>query len=150
METQQGHFDSQPLPRIVTKNVRLSRTLRIFLPIIPLSAGVFSQNIPLFTENASLVTVPCVVSDSRGRPVDDLRADDFRLYVDGAPRKIDNLWRDPDLPLLLGVINDVSDSQKPAYPKRITRSVNRSGRLFMVRTESLWSQSMTESFSLRT
>jgi Ca-activated chloride channel family protein len=101
------------------------RPLQILLLAIVLNAGVFSQNVPVFTDTASLVTVPCVISDSQGLSINDLRIGDFRLYVDGALRKIDSLWRDADLPLLLGVINDVSDSQRIRVSEK-NRQINQS------------------------
>lgn len=79
---------------------------------LALTPAVLSQDAPVFRETTTLVTVPCNVTDESGLAINDLTVDDFRLYVDGMPRKIDNLWRETDLPLLLGVINDVSDSQR--------------------------------------
>jgi VWFA-related protein len=67
---------------------------------------------PVFRQTTTLVTVPCAVTDEGGLAINDLTVDEFRLYVDGVRRKIDNLWSDADLPLLLGVINDVGDSQR--------------------------------------
>ncbi len=74
--------------------------------------AMLPQDVPVFRETTTLVTVPCVVTDERGRTINDLKADDFKLYVNGMPTRIDNLWSEVDLPLLLGVINDVSDSQR--------------------------------------
>jgi VWFA-related protein len=73
---------------------------------------MLSQDAPVFRETTTLVTVPCAVTDEGGLAINDLGVDDFRLYVDGVRRKIDNFWSEVDLPLLLGVINDVSDSQR--------------------------------------
>src|SRR5580698_7973652 len=77
-----------------------------------LATAMLSQDAPIFRETATLVTVPCAVVDANGLTIHGLNIDDFRLYVDGARTKIDNLWPETDLPLLLGVINDVSDSQR--------------------------------------
>src|SRR5580658_6076477 len=52
-----------------------------------LASAMLSQDIPMFRETATLVTVPCVVTDERGLTVNDLKIDDFRLYVDGIPQK---------------------------------------------------------------
>jgi VWFA-related protein len=73
---------------------------------------MLSQEAPVFRETTTLVTVPCTVTDESGVAINDLNVDDFQLYVDGVRRKIDNLWSEVDIPLLLGVINDVSDSQR--------------------------------------
>jgi VWFA-related protein len=86
--------------------------LRIPIFALLLAPGMLSQDVPVFRETATLVTVPCVVTDGHGLTISDLKIDDFRLYVDGAQRKIDNLWPEGDLPLLLGIIEDVSQSQQ--------------------------------------
>jgi VWFA-related protein len=80
--------------------------------LILLTPALLSQDVPVFRQTTILVTVPTVVTDERGLTINDLKMDDFRLYVDGVLRKIDTLWSEADLPLLLGVINDVSDSQR--------------------------------------
>jgi hypothetical protein len=41
----------------------------------------------VFRETTTLVTVPCVVTDERGVTINDLKIDDFRLYVNGVRRK---------------------------------------------------------------
>lgn len=86
--------------------------LRIPIFTLLITASVIAQNAPVFRETTTLVTVPCTVTGQNGLAVKDLGIDDFQLYVDGVRRKIDNLWNDADLPLLLGVINDVSNSQR--------------------------------------
>lgn len=90
--------------------------LRIFLLALLLTfvvtPALAPQDAPVFHETTTLVTAACAVTDENGLTIHDLRVDDFRLYVDGARRKIDNLWSEADLPLVLGVINDVSDSQQ--------------------------------------
>ncbi len=86
--------------------------LRMFLFALVLTPALLSQDVPVFRETTTLVTVPCAVTDEKGLVIQDLGVDDFRLYVDGVRRRIDNLWLEADLPLLLGVINDISDSQR--------------------------------------
>ena len=86
--------------------------LRMSLFALLLTPAILSQDAPLFRETTTLVTVPCAVTDEDGLTINGLGVDDFRLYVDGVRRKIDNLWSESDLPLVLGVINDVSDSQQ--------------------------------------
>ena len=44
--------------------------------------------------------------DERGLAINALGVDDFRLNVDGVSTKIDNLWSETDLPLVLGVITE--------------------------------------------
>ncbi len=93
----------------------------------------------MFHETSTLVTVPCLVTDGRGRLVGGLPLDDFRLYVDGARRQIDHLWQEAELPLLLGVINDVSESQRNrasenerAATQLLERVVHGQDRAFLV------------------
>jgi VWFA-related protein len=87
-------------------------SIRIVLFCLLLTPAMVSQDAPVFRETTTLVTVPCAVTDEGGLAINDLGVDDFRLYVDGVRRKIDDLWTEVDRPLLLGVINDVSDSQR--------------------------------------
>lgn len=47
-----------------------------------------AQGRPTFRSGVDLVTVDAAVLDSDGRPVASLRAEDFRLEVDGRPRRI--------------------------------------------------------------
>lgn len=103
--------------------VSYMRTVRTLLLVVFFAVGVSSQGIPVFTGSSNLVTVPCVVSNAHGETVGDLGIGDFHLYVDGSPQKIDSVWNDADLPLLLGVINDVSESQKTRISEK-ERMVN--------------------------
>ncbi len=93
-------------------------SLRISIFALLLTPAMLSQDAPVFRETTTLVTVPCTVTDESGVAISDLNVDDFRLYVDGVRTKIDNLWSEADLPLLLGVINDVSDSQRNRIPEK--------------------------------
>jgi Ca-activated chloride channel homolog len=88
---------------------------------------MLSEDVPVFRETATLVTVPCIVTDGHGLTISDLKLDEFQLYVDGAQRKIDNLWPEGDLPLLLGVIEDVSQSQQ----NRIHENDRAAGQLLL-------------------
>jgi VWFA-related protein len=92
--------------------------LRISIFAVLLTPAMLSQDAPVFRETTTLVTVPCTVTDESGVAISDLNVDDFRLYVDGVRRKIDNLWSEVDIPLLLGVINDVSDGQRNRIPEK--------------------------------
>ena len=112
---------------------------RIYSVALLLASTMLSQDAPVFRETSTLVTVPCVVTDQRGLTVRGLGIADFRLYVDGALRQIDNLWTEADLPLLLGVINDVSESQRKrasendhAVTQLLNQVVHRQDRAFVV------------------
>ena len=84
------------------------RVLALALGLLP---ALFPQDVPVFHTDVNMVTVPFVVTDQKGVSVRDLQTGDFRLYVDGVRQDIQNLWSEPNLPLLLGVIIDVSESQ---------------------------------------
>jgi VWFA-related protein len=88
------------------------RPIRPTILALLFASAMLSQDGAVFRETTTLVTIPCAVTDEAGTPIHDLNVDDFQLYVDGVRRKIDNLWSEADLPLLLGVINDVSESQR--------------------------------------
>jgi VWFA-related protein len=77
-----------------------SPRLAVFLGVFALSLGAFAQNSsspqeggvlrasePLRT-NTRLVVVDVVVTDSKGQPVSDLKAEDFALLEGGKPQKI--------------------------------------------------------------
>src|SRR4051812_27726034 len=113
--------------------------LRISIAALLLTPAILPQDQPVFRDTTTLVTVPTVVTDARGAIVNDLKLDDFRLYVDGVRREIDNLWSDQDLALRLGVINDVSQSQwnrvsekDRAIAQLLERVIHRQDRGFVV------------------
>lgn len=66
----------------------------------------------VFRVDVDLVNVPVQVTTLEGALVRDLRAEDFELLDNGVPRTVDKLWFDTDLPLTIGVLMDVSDSQQ--------------------------------------
>jgi Ca-activated chloride channel family protein len=63
--------------------------------------------------DSNLVSIPAVVTESTGRPVPDLRLEDFELRVDGQPRPIGELNR-ADAPVVLAVLFDNSSSLSKA------------------------------------
>ncbi len=77
-----------------------------------LATGSLSQNGPAFRSNVEIVVASCAVVDASGTAVRGLTPDEFRVYDNGIPRAIANLWIDTDEPLTLGVIIDASESQK--------------------------------------
>jgi VWFA-related protein len=81
------------------------RIVAALMLLLPLAAA------PQFRSDVTLVNVPCVVTDSSGRAIDDLTAADFRLFDNGVAQRVSGFWRNPNLPLRLGVILDVSNSQ---------------------------------------
>src|ERR1700679_3040337 len=69
---------------------------------------------PVSTINvdARLVNLPVVVRDKKGALIQNLTKDDFTLQVDGKPQAIRYFGKDPNLPLVLGLLVDTSLSQR--------------------------------------
>ena len=61
---------------------------------------------------ANLVVMPAVVRDKKGALVNDLKKENFSLEVDGQPQAIRYFDHDTDVPLTLGLLVDVSLSQR--------------------------------------
>jgi Ca-activated chloride channel family protein len=59
--------------------------------------------------NSNLVTVPASVLDAQGRPVTDLKLEDFELRVDGQPKPITELGSS-ETPVILALLFDNSSS----------------------------------------
>ena len=57
--------------------------LAIFLPV-----SLFAQQEPVIRITVNLVQIDAVVTDSKGRHITDLNADDFEILQDGKPQKI--------------------------------------------------------------
>ena len=71
---------------------------------------------------AKLVNLPVVVRDNKGKLVQTLTKADFALSVDGKPQTIRYFDRDNDLPLTLGLLVDVSQSQRSVIEQERTAS----------------------------
>lgn len=71
---------------------------------------------------ANLVLLPTIVRDKKGALVSDLKKDDFSLQVDGQPQTIRYFDHDTDVPLTLGLLVDVSISQRKALSDEQTAS----------------------------
>jgi VWFA-related protein len=81
-----------------------------------------SATAPTLTVDARLVNIPVVVHDKKGALVQNLTKDNFLLQVDGKPQTIRYFNRDTDLPLTLGLLVDVSLSQRDAIDDERTAS----------------------------
>ena len=57
-----------------------------------------------------LVTVTAVVTDTTGKYVRDLKAEDFSIEEDGVPQKISHFRHDPDAPLSIGIVFDLRNT----------------------------------------
>ena len=61
-----------------------------------------------------VVNVPVTVLDKRGRPVIDLKKEDFQVLENGIPQAIRYFSREMRQPLRIGLILDTSNSARPA------------------------------------
>jgi hypothetical protein len=77
-----------------------------------LAPGLLAQDRQIFHADATLVTVPVLVTDARGIPVNDLQANEFRLFDNGVPTEIRHILLEDELPLVIGIIIDISASQR--------------------------------------
>ena len=85
------------------------RTAIVFLAILPCC---LAQQSPAIHVNVRLVNVAFTVRDSNGKLVTNLTKDDSEVFDDGQSQPISFFARGEDLPLSLGLIVDVSDSQE--------------------------------------
>jgi VWFA-related protein len=82
-------------------------------PTAPAAAATASTA-PTISVDARLVNIPVVVRDKRGALVQNLTKDNFILQVDSHTQTIRYFNIDKDLPLTLGLLVDVSQSQRDA------------------------------------
>jgi VWFA-related protein len=62
--------------------------------------------------DARLVNLPVVVRDKKGALIQNLTKDEFILQVDGKPQAVRYFDKDTNLPLILGLLVDTSQSQR--------------------------------------
>ncbi|SEC13379.1 VWA domain-containing protein [Terriglobus roseus] len=72
--------------------------------------------------DARLVVVPVTVRDNKDHFIRTLAKDDFTLTVDGKPQSIRYFDREDDLPLTVGLLVDVSGSQRTVLDSERTAS----------------------------
>lgn len=70
------------------------------------------QPVPTFRSSISLVSVNAVVKDRRGRPVRNLKRDDFQILENGSTRPIVDFGFSDQGPVSFGVLVDQSGSMK--------------------------------------
>ena len=89
----------------------------------PVASGqIPAANPPALNVDARLVNIPVVVHDKKGALVQNLAKDNFVLQIDGKPQTIRTFNLDTDLPLTLGLLVDVSQSQRDAIDDERTAS----------------------------
>jgi len=94
---------------------RMSRN-RLLLAIVLLSAPVVYLAQQTLKVDVDLVNVFVTVQGNGGEFVSDLRRDDFVLYDDDQPQKIDIFEKDSDVHSAIGVLLDISGSMVDIIP----------------------------------
>ena len=67
--------------------------------------------------DVQLVQLQVLVTDREGNPVGGLEPDDFSVRENGQPREVENIHTAHDVPLVLGLAIDSSDSMLPIWRK---------------------------------
>ena len=89
--------------------------------------------------DVQLVQLQVLVSDNEGKPVGTLDPEDFAIVENGRPRRVENIHTAHDVPLVLGLAIDSSDSMSPIWRKLkhvvlrfLDRSLASGDRAFLV------------------
>src|SRR6185369_16130492 len=90
--------------------------MRALSLVILLSLPIFQDTLQV---KVNLVTVGVRVTDSRGRDVRGLKAEDFSIFDDDVAQKIE-FFSDTEQPITFGVLVDHSDSMQ--YNAKIDRA----------------------------
>ena len=94
--------------------------------------------------NVDLVVLPVTVRDRRGNAVPGLTQEDFQVYEDGVPQKVQYFGHE-DVPVTVGLVVDNSGSMRPKRPEVVNaglafaRSSNPQDQIFVVNfNEHVW------------
>ncbi len=86
------------------------------MPLLAALGFSLASQTPSFSSEVRVVSVLATVRDSAtGAIVKDLSKDDFRLEEDGRPQTIRYFARESDLPLVLALLVDTSQSMRPMF-----------------------------------
>ena len=80
----------------------------------PAASTTSDSSAPTLSVDAKLVSIPVVVHDKHGALIQNLTKDSFQLWVDKKQVDVRYFNRDTNLPLTLGLLVDVSPSQRNA------------------------------------
>jgi Ca-activated chloride channel homolog len=89
-----------------------SRHLLAALLLVALP-GAAAPEVPRFGSGTELVVLSAIALDKRGRPVTDLRPEEFRILEEGHPRPLQHFAHGPTLPARLLILVDASGSMSP-------------------------------------
>ena len=79
---------------------------------LPWAPRCWRQDLPSIRVDVDVVSVLASVRDKRGGLVSNLEKSDFTILEDGKPQEIKYFTRETDLPLTIGLLVDVSGSQR--------------------------------------
>lgn len=82
------------------------------LLVLAISAALQAQDLPSIKVDVDVVSVLTSVRDKKGALVANLQKDDFTVLEDGKPQTIKYFTKETDLPLTIGMLVDVSASQR--------------------------------------
>jgi Ca-activated chloride channel family protein len=83
--------------------------LRVFCAFAALPVAAFAQ-VPTFAARTNLVVLSATAVDGKGRPVTDLRRDDFRVFEEGRPQRIEHFSEAEKLSARVLLLVDFSGS----------------------------------------
>jgi VWFA-related protein len=78
--------------------------------VLALGAALVAQD-DVIHVSTELVTVTVLATDRNGRPIEDLKRDEFMVFDDGRRRPIQAFHRELDMPLTFGLVVDTSGTQ---------------------------------------
>ena len=80
------------------------------VPAVILAAWASAAQIPRFSARSDLVVLSATAVNGKGRPVRDLRSEEFRIFEEGRPQKIEHFSRSADVPARILMLVDASGS----------------------------------------
>src|SRR5436190_496266 len=87
--------------------------MRTFIALALCGVGLAqAQDAPTIKVDVDIVNVLASVRDKRGALIPNLEKQDFTILEDGKPQEIKYFTRETDLPLTIGLLIDVSGSQR--------------------------------------
>ena len=84
--------------------------LALGAPALVLAASAGAAQIPRFSARSDLVVLSATAVNGKGRPVRDLRSEEFRIFEDGRPQKLEHFSRSTDVPARILLLVDASGS----------------------------------------
>ncbi len=80
--------------------------------LFAVGAALLAQDLPSIKVDVDVVSILASVRDKRGGLVSNLEKNDFTVLEDGKPQEIKYFTKETDLPLTIGLLVDVSGSQR--------------------------------------